>query len=69
MICAGAISGARHPILCPHATKAGPARSPPAAGTASIQIHDDDEEDATPSTYEREIDLFDTAKFERICNG
>ena len=41
----------------------------PDGGNSQHPIHDDDEEDATPSTYEREIDLFDTAKFERIRNG
>lgn len=38
----------------------------PDGGNSQHPIHDDDEEDATPNTYEREIARLDTAAFERI---
>jgi hypothetical protein len=40
----------------------------PDGGNPDHPIHDEDQEDATPSDYEREINRLDKASFERIAD-
>jgi hypothetical protein len=41
----------------------------PDGGNRQHPVHDEDQEDATPSDYEREINRLDTASFERIADN
>jgi hypothetical protein len=40
----------------------------PDGGNRQHPVHDEDQEDATPSDYEREINRLDKASFERIAD-
>lgn len=40
----------------------------PDGGNRQHPVHDEDQEDATPSDYEREINRLNTASFERIAD-
>jgi len=68
MTCAGGISVKRPPTRC-RPTMSGKAKSRPAAAlrrkvmaaTTNITIRDEDQKDASPSYYEREIDRLDAA--------
>ena len=52
----------------PPRTDQSPGEEPAGGGNRQHPVHDEDQEDATSSDYEREINRLDTASFERISN-
>ena len=68
MTCAGVTSNRRRLILCRQAKPSAPRKNPSAANLRPRRrrheqhpIHDEDQEDATPDDYEREMERLDEA--------